>query len=321
MNIEVEIAGLRFKRVHSLSIEASTSQLSATATIQIPRSAVMTVNGRFLTEVETAKEFPNGSDVVIRMGYNGNLVEEFRGYVKKVTSGAPVTIECEDAIYLLRKQRINKSWRHVTLQEVIYEILKGSPIKAIEPMPNIVFSPLYIHDTNGAAALQKLKDNLGLIIRVVDGNRLYVSYTERNDSKATTLRITENVISDELEWVDERDVRLKAKAVSIRKDNTRLEAEVGDPDGDQRTLYFYNINSTKELKEIATKELQKYKYTGVQGSLNTFLVPVVQPGQTALIRDPLYPRRNGDYLVDKVVTTFGEGGGRRRIYPGLKVSV
>jgi hypothetical protein len=321
MNIECEIAGLKFKRVVGVRIEESTSNLSKTATIHIPRTATMTRQGKFVTEVETAKEFPTGSTVVIRLGYNGQLQEEFRGYVKSVRPGDPVTIECEDEMYILRKKRINKSWRMATLRDVLHECLRGSGITIQEPVPNILFKPFYIHDSNAAAALQKLKENLGLVIRLTSPTTLYVSYSEQNDDTKVTLKITENVISDALEWVDERDVTLKAKAISIRKDNTRLEAEVGDPDGDQRTLYFYNIDTTAELKEIATRELQKYKYTGVRGELTTFLIPTTRPGMTALIRDPIFTKRSGDYLVDKVVTTFDERGGRRNIYPGLKVNV
>lgn len=319
MNIEIEIDGLKFKRVHSVSIEESASQISRKATIQIPRTAHLTRQGRYLTEVETAKEFRSGGPVTIRMGYNGQLQTEFVGYVKSVKVGSPVTIECEDAIYILRKRRISKSWRTATLQQILDTILEGTNIRPIQPIPNITFAPFYIHDTNGAAALQKLKDNLGLVIRIIDQDKLYIAYAERDDDQKVTLKLTENVIDDALEWVDEKDVRLKAKAVSIRKDNTRIETEVGDPDGDQRTLYFYNIKTKSDLKEIATRELQKYKYTGVRGDLTTFLIPTTKVGMTALIRDPIYPRRSGDYLVEKVVTTFDTSGGRRKIYPGLKV--
>lgn len=321
LNISVEIAGLKFKRVHDLHIESSAANISTTATIRIPRTARITRQGRFVTEVETAKEFPSGSEVVIRMGYDGELREEFRGYVKSVTSGAPVAIECEDATYLLRKKRVHKSWRHATLRDILDEIVRDTPVRYMEPLPNIVFSPFYIHHSNAASALQKLRDNLGLVIRMMPDRRLYVAFAEQSDNRRTTLRITDNVISDKLEWVDERDVTLKAKAVSILRNNKRIEVEVGDLDGDQRTLYFYNITSAAELKEIAARELRKYKYTGVRGDLTTFLQPVVEVGQTVLIRDPIYPERNGDYLVDKVVTSFGTGGGRRVVYPGLKVNI
>ncbi len=320
MNIEVEIAGLKFKRVAGVTIERSTKQLEDRATILIPRTARLTRQGRYLTEVETAKEFPTGSTVVIRMGYNGQLQEEFRGYVKRVDPGTPVMIECEDAVYLIRKKRINKSWRSVNLRTVLLEILKDTGIKLIEPVPVIDFKPFYINNTNGAAALQKLKDTYGLVMRIVDGNKLYVGFTEHSDETKTTLKITENVISDNLEWVDERDVQLKAKAVSVLPNNTKIEVEVGDNDGDQRTLHFYNIRTKAELKEVAKRELQKYKYNGLRGDLTTFLIPTTSVGQTILIRDPIYPERDGDYLSEKVVTTFDDRGGRRKIYPGLKVS-
>lgn len=320
LNIEVKIAGLTFKRVESVTIESSAKVLEDRATITIPRTARLTRQGQFLTEVETAKEFPTGSEVVIKMGYNGNLVEEFRGYVKCVKPGSPVTIECEDAVYLLRKKYINKSWKTVTLKSVIEEILRGTGIKLLEPVPVINFAPFYIKNTNAAAALQKLKDSYGLIIRVVNGAQLYVGFTERLDATRRTLKITENVIDDNLEWVDEIDVNLKVKATSWLPNNTSITVEVGDPNGDARSLHFYNITSKAELRQIATRELRKYKYSGLKGNLRTFLTPPSRVGETALIRDPIFPQRDGDYLIDKVVTTFNTSGGRRTIYPGLKVS-
>ena len=47
-----------------------------------------------------------------------------------------------------------------------------------------------------------------------------------------------NVINSGLTFRTKDQVRLSVRAVSVLPDNSRIEVEVGDPDGDRRTYIF-----------------------------------------------------------------------------------
>ncbi|NJM16142.1 MAG: hypothetical protein HC896_12870, partial [Bacteroidales bacterium] len=123
----------------------------------------------------------------------------------------------------------------------------------------------------------------------------------------------------DLKYRNKDDIQLKVKAIGISGNNTRTEVEAGDADGELRTLFFYNIQSKAELEQRAMAELQKIKFDGYQGSLSTFHVPFVTPGNTVEIKDPMFADRSGKYHVDSVKTTWGVSGARRKVEIGIKV--
>ncbi len=49
------------------------------------------------------------------------------------------------------------------------------------------------------------------------------------------------------------------------------------------------------------------------GGLTTFLEPYAAPCMEAVVRDPVYPARDGRYYVTGVRTVFGRGGARRTV--------
>jgi hypothetical protein len=82
----------------------------------------------------------------------------------------------------------------------------------------------------------------------------------------------------------------------------------------QRTLN--QVEATSALRQMANEKALKMNYQGYNGTLNTFLQPVAQPGMTAFIADPTYPSHDGNYLVESVATTFGILGARRKLELG-----
>ena len=78
--------------------------------------------------------------------------------------------------------------------------------------------------------------------------------------KTHSFKFLYNVIDySNLEWRNEDDEKLKIKAVSIRSDNTKLEVEAGDADGNTRTLYFFNIDDEASLKAKAEAKINELK--------------------------------------------------------------
>ena len=344
LNSNITIAGKRFDGVHEVEIITSGKVLQDTAIIKVPTTARIERAGEFVTETPTASAFNVGDEVVIELGYNGDLKEEFRGYVKRINPTTPLSIECEDATFLLRKTHVNKSWQSVTLKQVLTEVLKDTGVSLAKEPPLITFSQFYLRDVSPAQALQEFIEKYGLTIYFTSFKKLFVGLAFDSEDRTTVkYDIGTNVIENDLQLVDADDVQLRVKCVGIKPDGTKITAEIGDgadPDeglskrkkanqtvikptksdgAEVRTLYFYNVHSKSELLEIARAELRKRKFTGYKGGLTTFLLPFVQVGNVARLTDRFYPERgDGDYLIEKVTTTFGTSGARRKVELGLK---
>lgn len=320
VSIEVEIGGKRFERVHSVEIKESIERVGKTAVIKLPTTARLERAGQFVSEVETAKTFATGDPVVVRMGYDGDLREEFRGFVRRIAPETPLELECEDLVYVLNRRRLQKGFRSVNLEGLLAYILDGTGVEVVTDIPQINFTTFSFKNVTAAEALKKLAGDYGLRIYFSGYGRLVVGLASTTDGTLVKYTAGRNVIKHSLEWVDEDDVRLKVKAVSVSKDNVFTRAEAGDPEGEVRTIYFYDLALGEDLAERALQELTKFKYSGYRGKLTAFLLPVCAIGNTARFRDENFLNREGDYLVEEVVTTLSTSGGRRSVKLGLKLA-
>lgn len=319
------INGIRLSRVNHCKVVSSAEDISDTAIIKIPISARFQSKEGNITDVETSKYFKVGDSVKIEMAYT-SMLTEFEGYIKRINYTKPLEIECEDKMYLLRRKPITKSWKKTTLKEIINHLIEGQNIKLIGNMPVINFTNFYLKNANAAFGLQKLKDEYGLTIYFTSPGEMYVGFLDDADRGTVKYnlgdddKLLSNVIKPILKYRNADDVRLKIKAIHVLKNNTRTEVEVGDADGELRTLYFYDLEDAGSLKQIATEEMKKYKFSGYTGSLKTFFLPVAKHGMVAKLHDSIYNERSGDYKIRKVTTTFGSGGVKRDVELGIKVS-
>ena len=320
LSSKIEIGDKTFNRVHQVNIKKDVAQLINTATIKIPTTARLVRSGEFVTEIETAKTFAVGDEARIYLGYDGNLREEFRGFVAKIKPNIPLEIELEDETFILKRKNLNKSFRKTNLRELIEFILSGTGISLVEEIPDIQFDIFYLKNVSAAKALAKISKEYGLRIYFTSWKVLYVGLINEHNGEIVKYAMGQNVISNRLEFVTEDDVKLKVKAISILPNNEKIEVETGDADGEQRTLHFYNIPSKAELKIKADSEIVKYKYTGYKGSLTAFLIPICEYGNIANISDNDFPERSGNYLVNSLEIEFGENGARRKVEVGIKVN-
>ena len=124
--------------------------------------------------------------------------------------------------------------------------------------------------------------------------------------------------ANDLKFHAKDDMKIKVKAINIKKDNSRTEVEVGDEDGAVRTFNFYNVASQAELEKLAGQKLDEMKFDGYEGKINTLLIPGAIPGMTAQLTDTLFPERGGNYYIESVKTSYGTGGARREVELGIK---
>jgi hypothetical protein len=182
------------------------------------------------------------------------------------------------------------------------------------------------------------------------GSQVYIEQ-DALDSGKKVFRFQRNIISDDLQYTRTDDLELSAVAYSVNKielaglgttragkkrtRHKRLEALVTirngrttsyvRPDnslaadfapnvnGERRTLYFWNVQTSAELIALAEAELKKYYYQGMKGKFVTFGIPFIQSGDNVDIMDDVLPERNGRYKVRSVKYSGGVDGLRQEI--------
>jgi hypothetical protein len=320
LDSKIVVGAFKFDRVNSVQIVEDLDKIGTVATLKVPNTAVLIRQGKYRSEIETQKEIKVGDKVRIDLGYNGDLRTEFEGFVRAIQVGTPLSIECEDAIYILKRKNLKKAFKSVSLKALLRYILEGTGITLANEPPVIEFGTFYLRDVTAAAALEKLKSEYGLTITTVGLTKLYVGLWSKTDDTVVKYSFGDNIIDANLEYVNEADVRIEVKAIHIRKNNTKVEKTFGDKNGEKRTLYFYNLPKGSDLETVAKEELKRIKYTGLKGSFKGFLTPNAHAGNVIHFRDKQYNKRVGSYLCHKMELTFDEGGGRRKIDIGIKLN-
>lgn len=179
-------------------------------------------------------------------------------------------------------------------------------------------------------------DNVtGAVTLYVSGIVYYPDqYLQGNQIISTAYDFEQNVVENSMLYSRTDDVRLGIKAYSVNKleiagfnsagkpktKQKRLETFVGDPDGDIRTQYFWDVPTVAQLKELAIQRLNKLKYEGWKGTFSSFGLPYVKHGDAVSFKSDITPERNGTYLTKSVSVKFDHSGGFRRIMePHLRI--
>lgn len=306
MNSYITIGDYEFEHCHSFSTEKSWKQLTQTAVIKMHNIAGL------LGAIKV------GDAVLIKGGYDGEFQEEFTGYVSKIKPTTPVEIYCEDEMWQQKQVTCEGSWKSITLEALLRNLFPTATIEC--PIVNLTNFRIG-SGTTKAFALQKLKDEY-LLSAYYRGKTLYVGlpYLEKNRPERV-FNFQKNALADKLEYVRKEDMRMKVRAVSILPNNTKIEKEYGDKDGNSVTLHFYN-KTESELDSLANEQLNRMKYDGYKGPFRTLGgYPYVDHSDTLWLEDDNYPEREQGVFADLVKTLYGPEGYHRYITPGRKVVI
>lgn len=309
---KTQIGDYIFRTISEVEITKSIEELSNTAVIKMPSKFRIRQNNELKYTEEAIKV---GDKVTVTLGYEGKYEGiEFVGFVKKIGSKIPLEIQCEDAIYLLRRKNINKAFSATTLKEILQEVVSGTEISLSNKIPAMPIDKFIIKNANGAQVLQKLKEDFSLSVYLDDDGKLYAGLEQANNiGKEAIYDLNYNLVSNDLEYNTADEKRLKIRYTYIDSKNKKKSVEVGDEDGELRTFHTSVISDEAKLKEMAEAELKKNKYDGFEGSVKSFLLPFATPGMVAVIRDEEHKNREGKYFIKKVVTGFGTDGARRTV--------
>lgn len=310
---KIEIKGDRawsFDFVNAAEITRDTEKLTTEAKITMPKKV----------KWDKADKIPvkRGDSVKISLGYDDNLQTAFVGYVRDVGFKTPIVITCEDEMFKLKQMPTKKkAYRSVSLETLLKDQGIGYRLNI---MGEQALGAYRVTADTVAALLGKLSEQgIRSFFRYEDDTPvLYCGVLfERDTRPAQVFKTGLNIISDQsLQQQKAENMRLRVKAVSLMPDNKKIKVEVGDADGEHRTLHTYN-KTESELKAWAEQEIKRLKRDGLTGSFTTFGHTLVDClDAIGIVIDGV---KSGVYQVKKNVVKYGDSGYRQEITLGLRV--
>ncbi len=319
LDAQAKIGDYTFNSLHEVEITKSVDELSDTAIIKLPSRFTVKQNG---VQKFTEEAVKVGDTVTITLAYVGKYsAVEFTGFVKKISPKVPVEIHCEDNMWKLRQNNIIKTWEKTNVKEILQEVVKGTKIKLASNIPDIPLDKWIINNANGAQVLESFKKDLSLTSFINDAGELYCGLQQlTNIGKTVVYDLNYNLVQNNLEFKSKEDRRIKVEYEYIDpKTNKRDVVEVGDADGEKRSFKTSVVSDRATLEKMAAAQIEKLKYDGFDGDVESFLIPFATRGMKAKIIDDLHTNRSGNYFIKKVVTTMGLSGARRKVSIGNKL--
>lgn len=295
---------IELRKVTSVEISTSVQDVCQAATITLPRNIPQLAND------ELKRLIRRGDEVSISLGYDGDLREvDFKGFTTSVGADVPVVIECRDGLWKLLQEPFHKAYKNASVPEVIRDLV-GSAYK-VQAL-DATLGPIRVVNGKKADLIKALKDEFGLVT-YLKGDTVFCGLLFDANARTVTYAMERNIKASELKYRTADEVTLKVTAKSILRDGSSIEAVVGDPDGEPRTLNYYGITNKADLQKLAEADMLKFKYDGYEGGFTGFGVPVCQFGDKVQLTSSDRPERDGLYLAEAVTISFGPDGFERDI--------
>jgi len=327
---QFNIGSFTFRGCYSCTVKKSIHNYRQTAFLTLPASARLKSDAEDLPSRQTAKQFKVGDKAEILLGYDGNLVREFEGFVSRVNFSQPVEIEFEGYSWLLRKAcNVTASWKSTTLKEVLQKLVdtvnenRSENLVALHPdIPNIPLKNIVINNATGTQIIDYIKGLFnGILQAFFIGNELYMglSYADvvRNTVK---YRLNWNTYPpNNLKFREADEVQVKVE-IKFRNDTGKqVTTTAGKEGGIVRRDNLTVVTDNNTIKRIAEAKLAQETFDGYEGNIATKLAPFCQHGWRAEVEDLQYPERSGIYFVESTTVVYGVSGTRRTIELGIRL--
>jgi hypothetical protein len=315
MNARITFAAFKGRRelvinkISGVEIETSFKLLTDKAIVRLPR------NVKFFDKNNVRDVFRRGCPIKIELGYNGEYVTEFEGYVVQVSAGIPIELHCEDEMWKLKQLPVNVSLPNTTLQNLLEQIVPGYKVDALE---GVELGGVRYAKTTVAAVLKQLQEDPYKLYSYMDGKTLVCGkyYSDNNDEATVNFHLERNAVSNDLNYRNADDIVLRMRGVSVLKNGNKIEVEIGDEGGDDFQLTYYNITLKSEIQRLLEKDYELRKRGGFDGSFTSFGIPSVKHGLKVKLESRLYEDRQGTYYIESVKKTFDKSKYRQQITLG-----
>lgn len=315
MDYEILIGGRRLGLLTSVTVRKSVETLCDTATIVVPATYL----GRTLNIEQYLHE---GDTIDISLGYNGNLQTEFQGYINSVkTDDNNLTIECEDALWLFRREVSNKEYKNITVKSLLQRIVQQMDGSfTVKCDYDFTYDKFVCKDATAYDVLKKIQDETKANI-YFSSTTLHVhpQYSEITNLQPVRYDFAVNIEKSDLKYKRADERRYFIEVEGIQPDGKRVTVTAGKQGGDKRSIKVYGVTDQASLLRRAQEELATIVYTGFEGSFTGWLVPYCEPAYRIELNDGDYPEKKGQYYVIATETTFSSAGGVRKITIGKKI--
>lgn len=312
--IHITIGELLFDFATNMAVDSGWELLTDTATLTLPSKVYIgreQVDRHLIT-----RHIKAGQAVSVKMGYGSPSDEVFRGYVTRIKPNIPLEIIMEDEMWKLKRDTISDTMPDATLAAVMAKHFADYETDVLD----VSLGNFYIKKQTRAKLLEELKRNFGLFSFFRGGRLVVGKRYDRGNAREHLFRLDYDTLEDDLEYMTAEQVKLKVTAISNNPDGSKTEVELGDPDGDGRTLNFYNLPEA-ELKAAAEREMSRLKYDGWRGGFTTWGDAFVAHGDIVELQSEREQSETaGRYWVDAVLTEGGVNGIRQRIQLGPRAS-
>ncbi|MGL4908768.1 MAG: hypothetical protein ACRC3G_05500 [Bacteroidales bacterium] len=299
-----------FDKVNAVEVVRSSELLTDTCTIVLPKK----------TKWQAEENLPIkiGDGISVSLGYDDENTEVFVGYITKIGAKTPIVIECQDEMWKLKiTPVVCKAYRSASIKGVLtdqnlpYEVkvLGEQNLGEYRVTANTVAELLHSWKEQGIRSFFKIKDGKAVLY-------CGVAFEPKTNISAVFHNQLNIISDDDLNEQNIEDIKIKLVAISLDSNNKKTKVEVGDKEGEIRTLHTYG-KSKSELEAWAKQELQRLKKGGISGSFETFGAQIVD--KLDLVGLKLDGVKKGIYQVQKNTISYSDSGFRQRIELGAKI--
>ncbi|MDR2009216.1 MAG: hypothetical protein LBQ22_01890 [Bacteroidales bacterium] len=326
---------IEFNNVNSINITTSIENFTDLCKITLPRKARF--EGTDITKIISPDD-----KITVQLGYDDNLRTVFRGYITKISTTIPLTIECENEGYKLKRIKTDpKTYPDFDIEDFCKENIPGFSLKVNPCKHGKIFLD---QEMSLTAALNFLKESLKIynyyfFFREEKNESIFYgiydhSQIPENNRRTGKFEFGKNVIDSSLKLTMKKDINTQVITQSISSGTETSKPEgvtekwpVIDNEKYKKETHFIEslinydpVSLKKTLSELAKLRHENLTRDTMEGTITTFGEPFVRKGDVAFLIDENVPEHNNKkFLITGVTYNFGQSGYRQILTLGGEI--
>jgi Rhs element Vgr protein len=291
-------------------------------------------------EISNTDEFIPGKKIVIKLGYDGDNKQVFKGIITrqsvqvKGNGNSQLTVECKDEAVKMSVGRKSRYFENVKDSEAIEQLIKGyKGLEADAKQTNVTHKELVQHHVTDWDFLLLRAEANGLLVSVEDG-KVKTFKPDTSAEPALQASYGSSIMEFEAE-MDARNQWKQVKAISWDYSNQQLFSADTEEANDIRqpgnlsgaqladaiNLSEYELHHSghiteQELKLWSDGVMMRSRLAKIRGRVKITGFSAIKPGDMIKL-DGVGDRYNGNALVTAVKHDIGNGSWETNIQFGL----
>ena len=264
------------------------------------------------------------NEVIIKMGYSGNLTEMIMGRITGIESGffssqpPTVTIQGEDlSIREMTGATPERAFIDMKYSDVVKDIASGIGLNAVVDQTGKYEKVLRkSNEENYLTFIRRLGDRVGHEFKV-EGRTLYFVKPGDDKKELVTLKLGKDIISfNPILNVSDRLTSVEVRSHNPRDPDNPIVGQAGDESEDtlktgRKVISNVIVTSEEQANEIARAELARANSGLVNGDGECIGIPILRKGAN-IVLEGMGDRFSGSYYVKKTTHTINDSGYKTR---------